>query len=480
MQLLEIQKLQFSNKPEAELQLLKFLKENEDPEISKVELTPRPESLNSINGFITYSNGERVFFKTHVEENEQISEYYNAQSLAAAGYPIVAAKQIQHRPGKQIALYEILTYPTLFDKLKTAEDGILDGRVGTVSSGSLGSGSLSSGSVSSGSVGSSVNELEDGAGINFDSQVAAKSNGEGSSSQESLQIETFTESQIELEKRVFSIYEQTLEIRPQRDQFKAPINQLFSHRLKSDGRLGLFYRNKTISLGKQDIVFEDLANCTWTINGVEYLDTLAKIISRSDEMLTPENKPNLLTATVVGHGDAHNGNIFLVGERNELRMFDPAFAGRHNVLLDLTKPLFHNIFARWMYFPEQVSKEIELTVSKTGDKISIKHNFHPSELRLKHLAAKRQHLLIPTLRLLESKGRLPVDWIDYLRSALFCCPFLTVNLFANYKENGTLAERYPNSIKWLGLSIAVELGSKSHTGSSDLSKIVADIFERTE
>lgn len=463
MQLLEIQKLQFSNKPEAELQLLKFLIENEDPEISKVELTPRPESLNSINGFITYSNGERVFFKTHVEENEQISEYYNAQSLAAAGYPIVAAKQIQHRPGKQIALYEILSYPTLFDKLKTAEDRFLACSIG---SGSIGGGS--------------VNEVDDEVGTNFDSKAAAKSNGDNSSSQESLQIETFTESQIELEKRVFSIYEQTLEIRPQFDQFKAPINQLFSHRLKSDGRLGLFYRNKTISLNNQDIVFEDLANCTWTINDVEYLDTLAKIISRSDEMLTPENKPDLLTATVVGHGDAHNGNIFLVGGRNELRMFDPAFAGRHNVLLDLTKPLFHNIFARWMYFPEQVSKEIELTASKTGDRISIKHNFLPSELRLEHLAAKRQHLLIPTLRLLESKEILPDDWIEYLRSALFCCPFLTVNLFANYKQNGTLAERYPNSIKWLGLSMAVALGSKIRTGSSDLSKIVAAIFERTE
>lgn len=439
MQLLEIQKLQFSEKQRAELELLKFLQENEDPEISRVELTPRPESLNSINGFITYSNDERVFFKTHVEENEQVSEYYNAKSLADAGYPVVSAKQIQHRPGKQIALYEILTYPTLFDKLKESEDILLRNSQDTKS----------------------------GAESNFPSPSGSENNNKP---------ESYINSQIDLEKQVYSIYEKTLELTPQSKQCNAPINQLFAHRLRADGRLGLFYKNKAIALDEKSISFEKLADCTWTINGVRYEDTLAKIIERSVELLTTENVPTEMTATVVGHGDAHNGNIFLVGPNHELKMFDPAFAGRHNVLLDLTKPLFHNIFARWMYFPEQVSSEITIKVKIEKQHITVEHDFHPSALRLQHLSAKKLHLVQPTIRLIKSKGMLPANWKEYLHCSMFCCPFLTVNLFADYVPNGTLAERYPQSIKWLGLAIAIALGSIKHTGRNEFTEIVSDIF----
>ncbi len=441
MQLLEIQKLQFSEKQRAELELLRFLQENEDTEITKVELTPRPESLNSINGFITYSNNERVFFKTHVEENEQVSEYYNAKSLAEAGYPVVSAKQIQHRPGKQIALYEILTYPTLFDKLKESEDIILKNSQGN----------------------------ESGAGSNSNSHPSSENN-------KSNKTETYLDGQIELEKQVFSIYEKSLELTAQSKQSSAPINQLFAHRLRADGRLGLFYKSKAITLKERSINFEQLADCTWTINGVSYEDTLAKIIERSVQLLTPENAPEEMTATVVGHGDAHNGNIFLVGQNHELKMFDPAFAGRHNALLDLTKPLFHNIFARWMYFPEQVAGEITLNAEIENKRITIEHDFCPSSLRLQHLSAKKAHLLQPTIGLLKSKNLLPANWKEYLHCSLFCCPFLTVNLFADYVPNGTLAERYPQSIKWLGLALAIALGSIKHTGQNKFTEIVSDIF----
>src|SRR5277367_5267957 len=123
--LTDIQKLQFSDKQKAEGDLLTFLKQNEDESIDQVELTPKPQSLNSINGFITYKNGERLFFKTHTEENEQLSEYYNADVLSKAGYPIFQIRQVTHRPGRQIALYEVISLPTLFDLLKSEEDEFL-------------------------------------------------------------------------------------------------------------------------------------------------------------------------------------------------------------------------------------------------------------------------------------------------------------------------------------------------------------------
>ena len=197
MQLVDIQKLQFSDKPTAEALMLAFLKKNEDAAIASVELRPRPESLNSINGFITYLDGERLFFKTHVEENEQLSEYYNARMLADAGYPVISPRQITHRPGRQIVLYEIISFPTLFDLLKEEED--------------------------------------------------AEQSGEPPSQRAALLLSA----QARLEQNVLAIYKQTLKKPSPEARAKttgdacasadahrdAPINQLFYHRLAEDGRL---------------------------------------------------------------------------------------------------------------------------------------------------------------------------------------------------------------------------------------------------
>ncbi|HEY9713735.1 MAG TPA: hypothetical protein V6C72_09705, partial [Chroococcales cyanobacterium] len=243
--LLAIQKLQFSDKPQAEQQLLQFLKQHQDRDIEKIELTPKPESLNSINGFVTYSDRQRYFFKAHVEENEQVCEYYNAETLAGAGYPVITAKQITHRPGEQIALYEIVTFPTLFDLIKSEEDGLLSGK-----------------------------PLSARASMLLDAQV-------------------------EMDKTVAEIYQTSLKEIAAEQHAAAPIHQLFSHRLQEDGRLGLFYRGKSLPLqGGESIAFEQLADLKWTINGVDYNETLNGIIARSKSATAPKAGP-----AVVGHGD---------------------------------------------------------------------------------------------------------------------------------------------------------------------------------
>jgi hypothetical protein len=421
MQLIDIQKKQFSDKAAAESMMLAFLQENEDPSITSVELTPKPESLNSINGFISYADGERFFFKTHVEENEQVSEYYNARKLADAGYPVITPRQITTRPGKQIVLYEIISYPTLFDLLKVEEDLLLSG------------------------------------------------------SPQSEQASLLHAAQARLDRDVCTIYGRTLaESSLSTDP---PINQLFYHRLAEDGRLGLFYRGKSIQLKERPVSFNELSSLTWTINGVRYAQTLSEIIERSRRLLAP--RPGLV---VIGHGDAHNGNIFVDLPNQKLNMFDPAFAGTHDPLLDLVKPLFHNIFARWMYFPEQVSGEFDLSYKISGGEIVLEHSFFPSRLRLDHLQVKKEHLLKPFLASLKERARagswgLAENWREYLRSALFCCPFLTVNLFAPPVAGGTLAERYGLPVKLLGLSMAVAFGSTSHKGEDALSAVIDDLFE---
>jgi Phosphotransferase enzyme family len=417
MILTDIQKLQFSDKPKAEEEFLRFLKDNEDDSIENVELHPRPQSLNSINGFISYKNGERYFFKTHTEENEQVSEYYNADVLDKAGYPIYQARQITHKPGKQIVLYEIISLPTLFDLIKTEEDNLMHG-----------------------------------------------ANGE-------TKVPSLLRAQEKLDRKVFEIYENCLTTVDATKHKMAPVHQLFSHRLAEDGRIGFFYRGKSLFLDNGQLPFEELAKKRWVINGVEYKNTLEELIIRSRSLLEPGAGP-----AVIGHGDAHNGNLFVDLENEMYYMFDPAFAGLHHPLIDLTKPTFHNIFARWMYYPEQVSKEFELNFRVTESEITIEHTFMPSELRLSFLELRKKHVLKPTFELLSKRGMLADDWRNFLRSSLFCCAFLTVNLLAESKSNGTLAERYSLPIKLLGYALAIELGSEYKQNSNKLADIINDLL----
>lgn len=417
LHLSDIQKKQFSDKTGAEKDLLEFLRENEDQSIRLVELQPKPESLNSLNGFVTFDNGERFFFKTHTEENEKVSEYYNATELAKAGYPIITSKQVTHRVGKQIVLYQIISYPTLFDLLKIEEDAVIDGT-----------------------------------SVNSNAAVLLKG-------------------QIELDKLVFDIYARNLGKASAEQQTKAVIHQLFSHRLAEDGRVGLFYRDKRLDLQSTSLPFETLAEMRWNINGVEYSQTLNEIIERSRTVLNPREG-----AAVPGHGDAHNGNIFVDLDNQKFYMFDPAFAGKHHPLLDLTKPLFHNVFARWMYFPNQVLREFNLDFSIQGNVIHIVHDFKPSQLRISHLQSRVNNVLAPTVSLLKENGLLEDDWRTFFRSALFCCPFLTVNLLADYVPDGTLSQRYKTPVKLLGLAMAVELGSTKHNGSNQFTDLLDEIL----
>jgi hypothetical protein len=434
--LLDIQKMQFSDKAGAESWLLQFLKETEDANIEKVELQPKPESLNSINGFVTYANKERFFFKSHVEENEKVSEYYNASILAQAGYPVISARRIKQRPGQQIAFYEILSLSTLFDRLKEEED-------------------------------------------------------RQQSNPQSKRGDNLVQAQEALDKNVRAILESTLRPLSAEQHSQAPIHQLFSHRLAEDGRFGLFYKNKTLPLAEGEISFSKLSTMRWQINGVSYSSTLQEIVDLARVLLAPADGP-----AVIGHGDAHNGNIFVnmdldsgaplqskntaIGPGSagpKLVMFDPAFAGEHDPLLDITKPLFHNHFARWMYFPEQVDKEFDLSYSLQGDQISIEHSYAISPLRKQLLRIKIKEVVKPLIAHLHSKEMLNADWKGYLRCALFCCPFLTVNLLAPAVAGGTLSERYSLAIKMLALSMAVELGCEKRSGTNQFAELIDEILE---
>ena len=402
----QIQMLQFSDRAQAESLLRAFIVETfPQLDVTAVELRPQAVSLNSFNGFLTLADGGRLFFKTHTEEDNVIDEYYNAAMLAQAGYPVIQPVHSSTRAGQHLLIYEVIEDPSVFDVAWSLEQGQAD-----------------------------------------DATLAALS-----------------EAQQRADDHLLACYRATLADQPAAEVARAPVHQLFYHRL-AGGRLERFYGplpgeagdDMHIALPGGERSLREIRRLRWTINGQRYDETLDDIIRRALDLLDPAGTLDVNPA-VVGHGDAHNGNVFFRAggaDGPELLYFDPAFAGRHHPLLDLTKPLFHNVFAMWMYFPHVKQAATRIHMAQDGDRLIVTHDYHLPPLRHMFLTSKVERVLLPTLRDLRRRGWLRPDWRAYLKAVLFCCPLLTLNL-----ADG---DRFPPEISLLGLVMAVEMGAESH------------------
>jgi len=463
-----IQHLQFNEREKAERLLQRWFVRHMNLATESVTLTPKAVSLNSFNGFYR-SAGEEYFFKTHVEEQGILAEYYHAELLHQAGYNIVRPLRTLHEEGQQMVIYPVVHWSVMFDLVRALETG---------------------------------NAVD----ITLEALALAE--------------------QRECE-RLLEIYRSTFAFSTEEEHARAPIHQLFWHRL-AGGRFKSFYAGKHIRFPAEaksresSFPFDDLLSYRWIINGIPYERTLGVLVERAKEVLRPARA----ATTVIGHGDAHFGNVFLEqapqGESEEQRgqgngesfqgaadlglqgeheergqgdrkgrpyispvpghpgqgdrkgrpyishpghlgapptdtglcylYFDPAFAGRHTPLLDVIKPLFHNTFATWMYFPFDVARDLNLSVSVQNSTITVEHNYTLTPVRQAILQTKIEHLLIPHVAELRSHDALPGDWLEMMRLALMCCPLLTINLLDE--------ERLPPSIGWLGLAQGVQMGNE--------------------
>jgi hypothetical protein len=379
---------QFADKPAAEALLLAFIQTN-FPELRavSVELTPKPTSLNSFNGFLVQADGSKRFFKTHTESHTIINEYYNAELLAQANYPIIQPIFRSTEPGKQFLVYELITDAAVFDLARQLE-------------------------------------------LQPDPDLQA----------------ALTRAQHAEDEALYQRYLATL---AWQTHDEAPIHQLFQHRLVG-GRLEQFYgASVQITLPQGRLPMATVRRQKWVINGQVYTATLDDLIEQATQVLAPMTAG----AAIIGHGDAHNGNVFYRAGAQKLIYFDPAFAGKHSPLLDLVKPLYHNVYAMWMYFPHEERQKLHLTLTEQGDTWHIAHNYTLNPIRELFLRSKWERVLLPSLQTLQQKGWLPKNWRDLLKAALFCCPFLTMNL-----ADG---QRFPPEIALLGLAHALEMGAES-------------------
>lgn len=405
----QIRDLQYHDQGRAEALLLAFMRENLPYDVASVALRPSAVSLNSFNGFMTLQDGGRLFFKSHTEAHTVISEYYNAELLAQSGYPVIQPLYRSTEPGKQMLVYEVISDPSVFDVAWQIETGQGD---------------------------------------------------------ESL-LADLTQAQAASDQQLFQLYQATLRPQTAEAAAEAPIHQLFYHRLVG-GRLDAFYGAGTqIVLPAGTFAMADVRRWQWLINGQRYDVSLDALIAAAAERLHPAQAG----AAIVGHGDAHNGNVFFMRESQHLTYFDPAFAGLHSPLLDLVKPLFHNVFAMWMYFPQEKRASTKIAMqldTQPGQAVCVvDYDYDLPAVRHMFLQSKATHTLVPILRLLQASGALLDDWRTHLKLALFCCPFLTMNLADH--------TRFPPEISLLGLAMAVEMGAESHGQRSLIDQTLNDV-----
>lgn len=396
LDLQHIQALQFRDLKSANAALKDFLNANFPYDVVTVDLRPSAVSLNSINGVLLTQQGEKLFFKTHIEPQSIIHEYYNSTVLAEAGYPVIQPVYSSTEWGKQLLIYPFFELPSLFEVARELE----------------------------------TTQTQD--------------------------TEAIVALQQQADDHLWQIYQHTLEVLPAQDHASAPVHQLFFHRL-TGGRYHQFYGGQDVHLPGQTLNYEQLDQKYWQINGIAYEDTLNDLVRKAIDRLDPTRSG---TIAVVGHGDAHNGNVFVDQAQGQLVYFDPAFAGRHSPFLDLTKPVFHNVFASWMYFPQAVAQALSIQMEIHSEQVVVTHNFVPSALRLAFLDSKLNRVLKPLLHHLNAQNLLSPHWREELKLALFCCPFLTMNLRDT--------QRFPPEITLLGLAIAIEMGSQSEGDRTSL------------
>jgi hypothetical protein len=359
-------------------------------------------------------DGRRLFFKTHTEQDTVIDEYYNADLLYHAGYPIIRPVFGSTETGKQLLIYELVEDQSVFDVAWAIETGSMPWD----------------------------NNLE--------------------------------RCQFEADKALYDIYRRTLGRLDASQAASAPIHQLFYHRL-TGGRLERFYG--TIGGSAESLVFDlpghqttsqDVLTARWTINDQAYDSNLSDLIASATKLLDPNRE----MVAVIGHGDAHNGNVFFqhTSKGSNLVYFDPAFAGCHHPLLDLAKPIFHNVFAMWMYFPSQIKASTPIDLQMRSDRWIVRYSYALHPIRRMFLSSKIDQVLIPLLKYLKSEGVLEDTWREYLKAGLFCCPFLTMNLADT--------SRFPPEITLLGLSMAVEMGAESFGQRSLIDRVLDNVEQK--
>ena len=394
-----------------------------DLPVAAVEINRDRYSLNSLNGFVTTRDGRAFFFKFHQEEGEAdtVGEYYRAEVLRDAGFPVDLPLHSSGEVGRQILLYRRRSEPRFADLCRAVDMG----------------------------------------------DAAAT---------------PLVDAQRVLDSLIGERYLATLHAAGAAEVEAESIHRLFHARLvdpgherELGGRARRFYVDQTFRFPGATLHWRDLADMRWRINGVAYGGTLRALFEESRQRLQPARLAD--HGAVIAHGDAHNANVWAEPADGAPRLvfFDPAFAGLHiPALLAEIKATFHNIFAHplWLYDAPIADHRFTAEVTVADDILDIRTDWQLSPLRKEFLAAKAVLVWQPLLAALQGRGWLPAEWRRVVRCALFCCPTLVMDLRA-----GGSADHTPVTSA-IGLAVAMMMGSEPETGADPLSGALNSIAPR--
>lgn len=391
--------------------LSRMIEEEFDFRITEVILGADDYSLNSVNGFMTRDDGEQFFFKFHHEENEDsvLQEFYRGEILLDAGFPVDMPVHVCRHVGRQILLYPRKTIPKLADAARAADRG------------------------------TPLPSADEPALIQ---------------AQQALD---------QLSARLYLRSWHPINAKQSADE---PIHQLFHHRLTTPdqtpdtlgGRATRFFApERKFTFPNTILTGSELLELNWVIDGIRYDRTLKDCFHNALTNLAPETLAQ--SGGVVAHGDAHNANVWFNPESASLTLFDPAFAGRNiPALLAEIKATFHNIFAHadWLYHSAELETCPEIRISNGTAFVTTYWTLPP--LRRTFLRDKARFLWRPLLEGLAQRNALPANWRETLRSGLFCCPTLVMDLCARSEENPK--SRHTPASSLTGLAIALICGAE--------------------
>ncbi|GGE04249.1 hypothetical protein GCM10011390_24030 [Aureimonas endophytica] len=410
----EIRRLAKARDGRAEAELAALLGDLFAIEARNLVINRDQYSLNSLNGFFETGDGA-FFFKFHQEEGEEAmsGEYYRADILARAGLPVDQPILMSVLPGEQILVYRRRSDPRFSDVLRALD-------------------------------------LEDAPEARRAAVAAERA----------------------LNEAVLKVMLDTLHPVTAEQVAAEPVHRLFTERLIDPatgaypgGRLASFYVGEEFALPGLTLSWDRLSRCRFSVDGIEYRETLAALFDAAHDRLSPRRMAD--AGGVTAHGDAHNANVWYetAGEGARLAFFDPAFAGEHvPTLLAEVKTTFHNILAHpfWLYDPAIATERFEASVALDGDVLRVTSDFAPSPVREDLLQVKADAMWRPLLLTLKERGLLPADWRRVLRLGLFLCPTLVMNLRA-----GATGHTPVSSL--IGLSMAVMVGSEPVSGTDRVS-----------
>lgn len=379
-------------------------------------------SLNSLNGFFTCDLGD-CFFKFHQEEGEEAmrGEYYRADILARAGLPVDQPILTSTLPGEQVLVYARRSDPRFSDVLSAldrAHDPVAADRA-----------------------------LRAEAALNDHLLAVAQAS-----------LHPITPAMSEAE----------------------PIHRLFHQRLIDPatgaypgGRLAAYYVGHRFDLGGLTLDWATLAAARPVLNGQRQGASLGELFARAHHRLDPRNLAD--AGGIVAHGDAHNANVWVErgADGDRLTLFDPAFAGASvPSLMAEVKSTFHNTMAHpfWLYDSPEATRRFDAEARLSGSDLHIDTDWQMSPLRRDLLGVKAARFWRPWLATLRDRGLLPADWELVLRSALFLCPTLVMNL----RAGGDGGPHSPTTSA-IGLFVALIAGAAPETGHDAVSDFITAI-----